>query len=294
MAPLYWSPCIVYGATRYYIPPSISVSDSWGQDVEVLSSPYQNQAFITEVHDNQPVRLSLDPMAPVRQNSTSREVLDWMYEIRNQLRGKTFALYLFSDRGYRKCAMESCDLDIPRTTLVQRSCSIQIVAEEMMTTALQELTFPNGYDVDYPYAHVVGRPLGESSGGGPIPVTVNPYQTPSGFFSGVQASVTPVGEDQSFVVGGGPTSLWTLESVQITGADYTDAIDDTVVTISILPYDGVNPVPEISSRIEPGQKFGTVSGSLSTPIPAGTRIYARVSEAGEHSDVQFTILLKGV
>lgn len=293
MPPLYWAPCIVYGSTRYYLPPSISISDSWGQSIEVISPKYTSRAIIAEIHDNQPVKLSLDAKTNVRSDSTQREVLDWFYEIRTQFRARKFALYLFHDRAYQVCALESSDFTIDRKPLLAKNVSLQITSEGLMTAAVESLTFPNGYDIDYPYAHLVGRPLGDADDTGVVPVMTTPFQTPSGQFSGVIESESAEGDEQSVVIGGSTSSRWLLDSIQITAADNTTATDDTIISASLEPYDAGNPPASVSSTITSAQKFGDKSLAMGTELVAGNRIYVRVAQGGGHSNVQYTIHLKG-
>lgn len=290
MAPLYWSPAIVIGAVRYYLPPWIAVRDSWGQNVEVLRPPYGTRPIIAEVYDNEPVHITLEAVRPATGSAKTRQVLDWMAELRSQLRGRTFSLYLFNDRGYDTCALTNNEQSIPLGRLTYMETTIDIVSESVMSSDLPTLDFPGGYDSSYPYAHLVGRPDGESSSGGGISVIQAPRQTPAGHFPGPLYAPSVLGEEQRFTVGGAAGSQWVLDQLQITSAGTNDASDDTTIVITTAPI-GTS-APSLQATVAPGQKFSSVATGAIT-VTAGSTLYAYATAGGGHNDVQFSFQLRG-
>lgn len=290
MAPLYWCPCIVYGGVKYWLPPSLTLSDGWSQDVELISPPYTSRAIIAEVNDNQGVRLNLT-IRGADACYNERQVLDWMEELRTQFRGKTFSLYLFNDRGYERCALDGSDLNIPLGLMRRREGSLSIVSEDVMTTNLETLTFPGGYENDYPYAHLVGRPEGDASGGGPVIVSQPSMQIMKGTFLGGVESVTEAGDEQRFVVGGSPGSLWSLEAVQISSAETFNATGTTQIVVKPQPVG--TPSAQIFASVSALEKF-SAEGVGNISVAAGSTVYAYATQAGGHQNVQFHFRLKAL
>jgi hypothetical protein len=280
----------VVGSVRYYLPPWISVRDSWSQNVEVLKPPYGTRPIIAEVYDNEPVSLTLEATGIAESTGKARQVLDWMAELRSQLRGRTFSLYLFNDRGYETCALTGNEQNIPLGRLTFLDTTIGIISETSSEAALPTLDFPSGYDNEYPYAHLVGRPDGEASTGGGISVIQAPRQTPGGHFPGPLYAVTAAGDEQRFTVGGGEGSQWTLDQLQITSAGIGDASGPTTIVLSTTPI-GVSGT-STQATVSSAQKFSTVAISGIT-VTAGTTLYAYATAAGGHTDVQFAFQLKG-
>ncbi len=288
--PLYWCPTIVVGAVRYYLPPWIAITDSWAQTVDVLRPVYGSRPIIADIYDNEPVTLSLEATGIAQGAGKTRQILDWMEELRSQLRGRTFSLYLFNDRGYDVCALSSNQQNIPLGRLASLTTSIEIISESSSNATLPTLDFPTGYDNEYPYAHLVGRPDGDASSGGGVSVIQAPRQTPGGQFPGGVYETTANGSEQRFVVGGQAGSQWVLDQFQITSAGNNDASGDTTVTISTASVSGGG--SSLQATVTPSQKFSSVvTGNII--VTAGSTLYVYTSAAGGHSDVQYSFQLKG-
>lgn len=290
MAPLYWSPAIVIGADRYYLPPWISLRDTWSQNVEVLRPPYANRPIIAEVYDNEPIGISLEAIGLPSGSGKVRKVLDWMALMRAQLRGRTFSLYLFNDRGYEVCALSGDSQEIPLGRLTHFATSLDLISETPMSASLPTLDFPGGYENDYPYAHLVGRPDGESSSGGGISVIQQPRQTPSGVFTGGQYEETNPGSEHVYVVGGSVGSVWTVDQIQVSSALNFDASANTTVVVSTTPKGVAG--SELSVILGAAETAtGAESGGF--PVTAGSNLYVYIDTAGGHSDVQYQLQLRG-
>lgn len=294
MTALYYCPAIVIGGVTWWLPPWVEVESDRSQHVELISVPQSSTALITSVQPNLGTRLSLQ-VSGIRAPNTQEDVLYWFEEMWDAVSGpgKVFDLFIFSDRAWRGCALESQRDKIGLDPLVLiDNTSLSIVCPYGKPDTNAQLTFSD-YNAEYPYASLVGRPRGSAvTPGGGTPVLQSSYQTLSGHFPGGQASATPEGQEVRLTVGGGAGSQWRMEKLQVVWADQEDATGTTTVRASTVAI-GAGGGSQINATVSSTSYFGSVaSGSIT--VTAGSTIYVYIPTAGGHANVQFQLWLKAL
>jgi hypothetical protein len=290
---LYYSPAIVIGGVTWWLPPWVDVDSTRGQSVELISVPQSSTAIITSVQPNQGTHLNL-VVSGMRAPHTQEDVLYWFEEMWDALSGpeKVFDLFIFSDRAWRGCALETQRDRIGLDPLVLiENTSLSIVCPYSKPDTNAQLTFTD-YESEYPYANLVGRPRGSAvTPGGGTPLLQSSYQTPGGHFPGGDV-VTPTGQEIRVTVGGTTGSQWTLEKLQVVSADPTDATGTTTVRVSTVPIGTVGG-SQINATVGSTAYFGSpASGSIA--VTAGSTLYVYIPTTGGHANVQFTLWLKAL
>lgn len=283
---VYYCPCLVSAnGQRLYLPPGVTLSQGTSQAVKTVSIPGQPQKLITDVNPNQGSTLKLD-FTEVFRNGNAALVLDRLRQIWNFAKGRTLKLYIYSDRCFKWCALESLDHKRDSTPLLWLTdLSASFVCESDVEVP-DNLSFIHGYETDYPYAAMVGNV--SISGDDPTvdpDVEVKAMQVLNGIFVGMAESATPAGEGLSFVIGGTSGGTWKLVGVQITGADNAGATGSTVIRFT----DGTN---SVNATVAAGSTYGSLATSGAI-VSTGGSIYASILTAGLHSNIQFAIYLQG-
>ena len=282
--PLYWCPCITYGATRYYLPPHTTATIRQGQTVTTVSPAQSDQFLITELRCNQGTRITLsasgNPSSPGQAN-----VLAWLAAMWSSLKGKTFALNLWSDRGWATCALETMEHAVDLEPMIfLRDVELEIIAEEAEPSAGVQVTFDD-YNAEYPYAAEVGLPAGYAAdpGGGFVVVVQAAQQSFAGVFTGVVGAETVAGEEHRFTVGGAAGSKWRLKGAQVVSANPALSTNATTVNVSTQPVDGSGGYT-LTQSVANGAHSGAVAAG-NIQVTAGAVLYAFVENAGGHADV---------
>lgn len=293
MPPLYYCPCIAFGATLFYLPPWITADFTRSQKVEVHTVPQTNQQLITSVRPNLGTKISLTASGVKPGQLSQASVLAWFEEIWSHLSGedKTFDLFIFSDRAWSGCALETQNESVGLEPLiVLKDARLDIVCPNTSPDTSKQLTFGD-YNSEYPYSSLVGRPLGDAV----VPGTVTPImqpsrQTLSGTFPWQQAATT-AGQEHRFTVGGSDGSQWILESVQITWSDPGDATGDTTVRVSTAGVGGAGAA--LNATVAAGEVFSLeTAGSIS--VTAGDPLFVFIPTAGGHQNIQYAFRLRAV
>lgn len=294
MAPLYYCPCIVFGATQFYLPPWVDVSTTRTQKVETHTPPQTNQTLITSVRPSLGTKIQLSVSGVIKEEQSQESILRWFEEMWFYLSGedKVFDLYIFSDRAWVGCALESQSDKIGREPLITlNDTGLDIFCPFSKPDLTKQLTFSN-YNTEYPYANLVGRPLGSAANPGTVyPVMQPSFQSLPGTFPGQASAATEAGQEHRFKVGGGLGSQWLLESIQINWADPIDAAGDSTVRVSTEGIGGLG--QSLSATVEAGEYFGPeVTGTIT--VTAGDDLFVWVSAAGGHQNIQYVVRLKAL
>lgn len=292
MASLYYAPCIVFGATQFYLPPWVDVSTTRTQKVETHTPPQTNQTFITSVRPSLGTKIQLSVSGVVKGEESQESILRWFEEMWFYLSGedKVFDLYIFSDRAWSGCALESQSDKIGREPLITLNDSqLDIFCPFSKPDLTKQLIFSN-YNTEYPYANLVGRPLGNAAiPGTVIPVMQPSFQTLPGVFPGQASAVTVAGQEHKFTVGGGAGTQWLLESIQVTWADPIDATGETDITVSTEGVGGLGEA--LTATVAAGEYFGAEEAGGIT-VTAGDSIFVFATAAGGHQNAQYVVRLK--
>lgn len=123
----------------------------------------------------------------------------------------------------------------------------------------------------------------------PVEVATSELLVFSGQFNGVQSNITLDGNEIAFEVEGN-SSTYLIESIQIVHADNFDADATTKVRVSTGSVDSDN-ANFITAQVAMASSSGVlVAGSIQ--VSNTDTIYAYVSQAGNHQDVQIMIKVR--
>ena len=289
--PLYYAPCIVFGATQFWLPPWITADFTRSQKVEVHTVPQTNQQFITSVRPNLGTKISLTASGVKPGELSQASVLAWFEEIWSYLSGedKTFDLFVFSDRAWSGCALETQSESIGLEPLiVLNGAKLDIVCPHTSPDTSKQLTFSD-YNSEYPYAKLVGRPLGDAADPGTVTPIIQPsLQTLNGIFT-YQPGNTVAGHEHRFTVGGSAGSAWVLEALQVTWSDPNDASGNTTVRVSTAGVGGSGAA--INATVNAGEFFSMESNGSIT-VAAGDTLHVFIPSAGGHQNIQYAFRLR--
>lgn len=293
--PLYYCPAIKYGTTTVWLPPGLRITTARSQEVRAYPIPRTSSAVIGSVTPNQgmSIRIEVDELAnPV----TQAKALEVIRSLWTHMKGRTFTLWIFSDRAWVGCALRDLDDD----TLAGDGPSVRIRARLEIycpyneADTSQQLAFDD-YDEDYPYAAFVGRPLGDAvSPTDPEEGVIVPtaQQTFPGKFEGL-AEVTPNGGGHRFIVGGPAGSQWRVKRAIVSRALVVDSeADETELTVSDVDVDDMPGAKELVFTVAGGVSNGAVAtGNLL--FTAGDEVFVHITASdGGHADVQFVVMLE--
>jgi hypothetical protein len=287
--PLYWAPTIVYGSTRFYLPPWVSARVSRSQFIDLQSVPRTNRAVITRVDKNQGTLIALD-CSGVVPHSSQAEVIAWLEQIWEELSGKVFKLFLWSDRGWEECALDTHEHEIGLDPLcVLQGLTLSIRSANSAPTTSQQLVFTD-YANEYPYAALVGRPAGVAATPGVLrPVTEPSQANYGGTFHGVLGAASVAGEEHVFRVGGSAGSSWRVRGIQITSAELPVASATTTIRLSTQPIGGADP-QTLDVSVASDETFSDVSPA-SILVTEGDALYVYATAGGGHQNLQYRFLL---
>lgn len=291
MAPLRYAPCIVYGSTRFYLPPWLELDETRSQQITVFSPAEADGATITGIRKNQGTEIQVR-VRDIPDTPSTADVLYWFEQLWSHLSGRQFKLFIFSDRAWPNCALRSQRNVIglgPLTMLPEIPLTIFSTANQPDTSL--QLDFAGGYANDYPYAHLVGSPSGDAwEPEDLIPVTEPSIANHGGVWPGAASSVTTAGFEHRHVVGGTTGSTWRIKGIQITSAKKVSAVGTTTVRVSTAPVGGMGGSAADAS-ISSTQVFSSET-SANIQVTAGDTLYVSLHAAGNHSDVQYKIRLE--
>ena len=284
--PLYYAPCAVYGSTRLYIPPALQVSWEESQGLTVLKPFGADRAVIAAVEATEGLTIQMTGEWLVDDPTTASVLAAW--QSLRELKGRTFDFFLFNDEGFPGCALQTIGLEVPQTELGTIRFQMSIYCPSSGPTTALQLPFTD-YETEYPYAAKVGRPRGNARSGGGT-VTGQPVlQTIQLQMPGVQDETTTAGQEFRIVVGGETGRNWSVRSVQIFGAEPLGATGETRIRVSSGAVGSGSGFIEAS--VGQTAHFGSVATGALT-VASGSTLYAFVSTAGGHQNLQVAITLR--
>lgn len=294
MADLYYCPAIVFESAVFWLPPWVTADITRSQTVQGVNPPQTNQYKHTSVRPNQATKINLTCAGVKPGELTQEAVLRWFEEIWTALSGedKIFDLFLFSDRAWTGCALESQTERIGLAPLiVLQDTGLSISCESSQPDTSRQLTFTD-FNAEYPYASLVGRPLGTAVDPGTVIPVIQPsfQQLPGTFFGGLTGA-TSAGQEHRFSVGGATGGKWRLESLQIVGADPVDATASTSVRISTAGVGGGGSF--ITATIAAGERF-SVPVTANIEVTTGASLYGFATAGGGHQNVQYIARLRAL
>jgi hypothetical protein len=281
---IYYTPAVVVGGTPYFLPPWVDVEITRSQRVSMVSPPRTGNAVITSVSKNAGARISITA-AGVPDAQSQAAVLAWLNQVWEALSGedKTFDLFIYSHEAWAGCALESQSESYgTKLMLAIEDLRLDIICPNDAPDPTRQLNFTN-FNAEYPFADVVGRPLGDADEPEVPTIIMQPsIQNISGIFAGQHFDAG--GSTFKFIVGGNAGSRWKLGSLAITSAENFDASDSSKVKISVGEYedDETGIEAEIS---ETQTSSGRVTGNIE--VTAGDSLFVFLTKANGHSNIQF-------
>jgi hypothetical protein len=292
MPKLYYCPAITYGGTRLYLPPWVTVKQSRKQNVEMISVPQTNSAVITSVRANQGTSLSL-VCSGFKSERDQAVVLSWIEELWKGLSEKTFNLFIWSDRAWRDCALETYDHEQdlkPMTGLF--NLELGIVCPNSSPDTSMQLSFTD-YANEYPYSHLAGRPVGMAVEPGTLIPEVEPaVQDQCGIFVGVCDAATAEGEEHRFRGGGSLGAQWRIEGIQVTSAEPDGATGTTTLRVSTAPIGSAG--SNLDCTVSQTSRFGAENSAGAITVTTGVTLYVFIPSAGGHQNVQYRVRLRAL
>lgn len=290
----YWSPAVTYGASqRLWLPPWIEARTRQGQELGIANPARAERALITSIAPNQGVELELRIPDYLTDPVAQGTALAWLRDIWTALSGREFTLSLFSTSGWEDCALVEWSNSIGLDPFVRVRGSLRIFCPHPIDSLSAGISWSDSTDYldNYPFASVVGLPLGTVPDTTPAAlVPVMHYQ--SGTFHGKLAGITALGSEFTFEVPGNGTDSYQVTAVQITHAQDFLADGNTTVVVSDGPV-GDGDSESIAATVASDEKR-SAAGSGTFTVPGGSTLYAFVSIAGDHSDVQFQFAVQPV
>ncbi len=283
MADIFYAPCIVYGMTRFYLPPWLQAEIVRSQSVDMASPPGASNAVITDIKPNQGTQISLT-VQDIPATPSTATVLKWIEDLWSHMSGREFKFFVFSDRGFPNCALQTMREQItlnPNTRLPETP--IQIVSAASQPDTNLQLDFDPNYATAYPYASIVGRPTGSAAVPGSIvPVTEPASQDYSANFPGQQLGANVTGEEKRYVVGGTVGSSWDIRGIQITSAENEMATGTTTYRLSTVPIGGGGG-SHVDVSIANTERFSD-EVAVDIPATAGDNLYLYRIAGGGHQN----------
>jgi hypothetical protein len=264
----------------------LAVDWTESQGLQILK-PYQaNRAIVAaiETTEGQTVNLSGEWWAA---SPTTKSMLDFHDTLR-ELKGREFDLFLYSDRGFRDCVLESISLEYPANGGGRTVFQANIFCPEPGPTTAIQLSFSD-YNLEYPYAAEVGRPTGDAASGGGTVSGQPVLQTVNLQFPNVQDAVGVNGQEIRWAVGGETGRTWRVISVQVAAAEPAEATGASSFKVSAGSVAAASGFVECT--VGQNAHFGSVqAGTLD--VLSGSTLYAWCSVAGGHANVQVAIVLR--
>jgi hypothetical protein len=286
MTALYYAPCAVYGSTRFYLPPGLAASWTESQGLTVLKPYRGDRAIVAAIEATEGITVSMSGEWMFDDPTTASVLAAWQ-DLR-QLKGRSFDLFLFSDEGFPGCALQSLDLEIPRTRMEMLRFSLAVFCPASGPTTALQLPFTD-YQTEYPYAAQVGRPRGNARSGGSVMAGQPVLQSLQVMFPGVQDETTAAGQEFRLVVGGEVGRNWVVTGLQITGAEPLGSTGETRVRASGGGVGSGSGFVEAS--VASGAHFGSrATGTL--VVASGSTLHCWCSTSGGHQNLQVTATLK--
>jgi hypothetical protein len=295
MAPLYYCPAIVSAVTPFFLPPWLDVDIVRSQTVDFQPIPQWNNGIITSVRPNQGTRINITASGVVKAEQSQASILALLEAIYANMSGEdnTFTFFLYNDRGWPGCALESQREHFGYTEMhnVMQDTQLSIICPYNQPDTNLQLTFSN-FNEEYPYADIVGRPLGDAVTPGEVVALMQSLQTPHVFFPG-QPAVTDAGAEHRIIIGGETGSQWSLRSLQITWSNPGDASGTTTVRASTAPVGGSG--SNINATVGVSANYGAVASGAIT-LTAGDSIYVYIPTggAGGHANIECNLIMKAL
>jgi hypothetical protein len=252
--------------------------------VEVVPIARTNSAIIASVEDNLGARIRLTCSGIPTGGATQAQVLLWFEDIWNALHGRLFKFFLFNDRAWVDCALESQEESIGLEPLIAvQDLQLSIVCPNAAPSTSYQVTFTN-YASEYPFASLVGTPACDAvtPGGGITPVSEPSQQVYSGVFPGVLSTISTAGQEHQFTIGGTAGSVWRITGFQVTGST---SLGSEVTTLS-LSATGVGGIGEFVEAELDGTLV-SAAGEDYFDVEAGETVYVFCTGAGSANDLQY-------
>jgi hypothetical protein len=285
----YLSPCITYnsGANRLWLPPWMISPLRYRQTVTVHRPARAESALITAVRPNMEGEIEMSFPVAFLSAKTAEAVLAFYDSIIAACEGQKVQINLWSDVGWGACAlveMDASELEVTRRLELVRDLRLSFISETMRPSSDYAIEFDDDddYEATYPFADYTGRAHGDAVSGTPLVLSAI-RQAIAGLFPATISAISTAGNELGFVIGGASGSTWKVSNLQVVGSSKTYATGTTTIRLSTAGVGGSGSNIDLdlvssATRAVPGEGEFTVE--------AGATVYAFVTAAGLHSNVQ--------